>query len=436
MDGLPRGLVAWLTPALASLLAVAPSAQGEPHLVRRIEGRRPADYFGVALAGGGDVDHDGMADCIVGAYDYTQSLPFLSERRDPLPGRVSVFSGRDGTLLLDLESPSKSCMFGLAVADLGDANGDGHADILVGSPALPSPSDLGNRRRRPGRAFVYSGSDGSVLTSIVDQDGVGSFGWSVAGIGDVNGDGHADLAVSADTFVSVHSGEDGSQLFRVELDDGNPLSGPTLLGRAGDVDGDGVPDLVLGRPYADGGARDAGEARLVSGKTGAILRSWQPDEMHGLFGSAVCGVGDLNEDGHGEILIGATGLDRSGLHAGGAFVYSGKDGAELFRIDGPRAGLELGVSCAALGDVSGDGIPDFALGAAREGSGPFVPGRVRVYSGQDASLLFEVEGITAAAVGDVTGDGRAELATGVPDPGAGKGEKTPGLVRVWSLAAR
>jgi hypothetical protein len=447
------GLV--LATSLAALVAAARSDTGEedsepptrtsngPNAVERvsqdaiyrIEGQSSGDFFGVAVAGGGDVNGDSTPDFIVGAYNYVQQSPYLAlaGQDKPTSGYVQVFSGSSGNALHIFHGKSEDCAFGISVANAGDTDKDGHSDILVGSPfmsakALISPLGL----QKPGEVYVYSGADGSVLTILKDPKAGSSFGRSVAGVGDINGDGHADIAVgsrassSGDGAVLIYSGKDWTTLYRLKSNAIHSDAGAAVAS-AGDVNADGVPDILIGDSSADGEARNMGVARVFSGASGDVLHTWRGKAAFCSLGSAVAGLGDLNGDGHSDLLVCAKGLDRVGSNAGGAFVYSGKDGTELFSIDGPGEHFEFGIQCCVLGDVSGDGIPDFVVAAAGDG-------RARVYSGANGDLLFHAAGMAVASAGDITGDGKEELVTGVSTSEPGAEESKPGVVSVFSVA--
>lgn len=419
---------------ITALLTVACStsaAGGFQEPVLEIVGR--ASSFGVAVAGGGDVDADGVPDFIVGAYDLVQQMPqlALAGTARPTPGSVQVFSGRDGRVLHDFAGESSDHGFGLDVADAGDVNGDGHSDVLVAAPYVSAQAVL-TARGKPGLAHVYSGKDGSRLATLEGPStGIGHV-VSVSPLGDQNGDGHADVVVAYGYLppvagsVVAYSGRDWSVLFRLEGAEGEVRFAESI-GNAGDIDGDRVADVIVGAGGAVGGGRDRGVAKVFSGKTGSLIHAWTGEVDFAAFGSSVAGIGDVDRDGRSDLLVCAPRLGRKSAHSGGAFVYSGKAGTLLFALDGPGKNTEFGTDCCALGDVNGDTCPDFAVAAWRESGEVPRPGRTRVYSGMDGSLLFDCPGTAVGCAGDVDSDGFVEVVTGV------LGEVEPGVARIFSV---
>ncbi|MEP0844688.1 MAG: FG-GAP repeat protein [Phycisphaerae bacterium] len=296
-------------------------------------------YFGTALAGLPDVDGDGAGDVAVGA-------PSENTGASPLDaGRVHVFSGRTGALLRTLLSPNEesSGQFGYSVAGVPDVNGDGRGDVLVGAyredPGI-SPTDSG-------RAYLFSGADGILLHTLASphEDLGGNFGQSVAGVPDLDGDGAGDLVIGA---------------YR-----DNPPGAPV----------------------------DAGRAYVFSGATGAWIATLADptQEYSGYFGYRVAGLADVNGDGRGDILVGA--LRANGgwpTGTGRAYVFSGATGGLLLTLNSPNPENGGGFGCAVAGleDVNGDAIGDLLVGAYQEDvAGQADAGRAYVFSGATGQLL-------------------------------------------------
>jgi hypothetical protein len=387
--------------------------QDAPAPLFEVQGRAPDDGFGIAVAGGGDVDGDGTPDVVVGAFDVMAALPRLGAEVRPIAGYAQVLSGRDGRVLLTLESSSKDLGFGLDVALLGDVNGDGHADVAVAAPNM-SPAGLFDpfRGKRRGAVLVHSGADGALLRKLADPVASVHAQTSLALCGDLDGDGRPDLAVGHSGtdlgLVLVYSSQDWRVLLRVEAQEDG--FGSALAG-AGDVDGDGTPDVIVG-----------GVVRVLSGKTGETLHAWLGAEDPTALGSAVAGIGDVDGDGRADLLIGASRTGRTAEFAGAAFVHSGRAGELLYSLDGPHEGASLGHRVGAVGDVNGDACPDFAVTTHEHGA------RARIHSGKDGALLIEYPGSSVALAGDLDGDGKPEIVTG----GFVLGER--GRVRVHSPA--
>ncbi len=352
----------------------------------------PDARFGHALAAAGAVDADGVPDLVVGAHG--EELVFGSPTQSAFrPGVVFVYSGKTAQVILRLDEPGGGDTdFGFSVAGLGDVDADGHDDIAVGAPALTYHTGFqGWGSLIPGRAWIVSGADGALLHELVGQAAGDVFGYALAAVGDLDGDDVQDLAVSArqrDVFpplspesVSVFSGATGARLLAVRdpghappLIGGLPRFGSALAG-AGDLDGDGVPDILataVGDPLTLG---SLGQALLLSGADGSVLRRWNPT-YSGTFVASGFGLsiaaGDVSGDGVVDVLV---------AHGGAADVaaFSGTDDGHLdtLLLGGGGGGTEV----AVLGDVTGDGIGDFAVGEpGHDGSG-IDAGRVTVVAG-------------------------------------------------------
>jgi FG-GAP repeat len=162
---------------------------------------------------------------------------------------------------------------------------------------------------------------------------------------------------------------------------------------AGDIDGDGLPDLLVGAPGDATLGSDTGAAEARRGFDGALLHSWLGEAGGDEFGVAVARVGDVNADGHDDALIGAYRCDAIFLGGGRAYIMSGADGAPLLVLDPDGDGDdEFGIALAGIGDVDGDGVPDVAIGAHHDDLPQANMGSVRVCSGADGSTIHLVKG--------------------------------------------
>lgn len=390
---------------------------GSSFVLYQKSGHNAGDNFGYAVAAAGDVDGDGKEDFIVGA-------PDASPNGINKAGSVFVYSGATGALLFQKDGADSGGQFGIAVAGVGDVNGDGRVDFLVGDPSYEVPG-------APGRAFVYSGFNGSLLFQLDGQAAGDRFGWSVNGIGDMDGDGHPDFIIGApeasgggfrNGSVYVYSGQNGSLITQLN-GTYNTHFGFSVSG-SGDVNRDGVPDFIVGTAWAGAG----GAAYVYSGIDRSLLFQKDGANAGDGLGISVADAGDVDGDGFSDFIVGAEGTSSS---AGSAYLYSGKDGSLLYEKDGLVANAHFGRSVAGGSDMNGDGKPDFVVGA------PF-GGSAFVYSGIDGSLLFSETnlggffGFPIALTGDMTWDNRAEVVIGAggssPD-----GLSLAGLAYLYSL---
>ncbi|MBU0953270.1 MAG: integrin alpha [Nanoarchaeota archaeon] len=323
--------------------AAAPEIYGRAYLYSGRTGRvifsfeddpgQPSDYFGSAVAWAGDVNKDGWDDLAIGA----------SEHLDPVKGTVGkayIYSGRDGSEIRSYLGEQPFDFFGWAVANAGDVNQDGWPDLIVGARCW---DPVGEFWACDGKVYVYSGKDGQLLYEWTD--GAGGFGGAVSGLGDVNDDGVDDVIYGGNGadggrgIVYVRSGQDGSVLYSISGAADYEAFGQAVSG-VGDVDLDGSADfLVTGPQYeVPGGASDIGRAVLYSGRDGSVIHSWTGEEQADELGHAVSGAGDVDGDGVPDVLVGIrdqlTGGCRECTFNGWAYVFSGATGQKLYEWEG------------------------------------------------------------------------------------------------------
>ncbi|MCC6659999.1 MAG: FG-GAP repeat protein [Phycisphaerales bacterium] len=371
-------------PAAAQVTAVnPPAAQG-------------AGDFGRAVAAVADVNADGFGDVVVGAPgEHAPTKPNTS-------GRAYVMSGATGALIKVLSTPNAEVggQFGWSVSGIPDVNGDGRGDVIVGAPH----EDPGASAADCGRAYIFSGATGVLLKPLAGpgQHANAQFGWAVAGMPDVNGDGRGDVAIAANFdnlsglpglsgVVYLYSGASGAYLRALR----SPVPAESAqfgwsVGWVPDADGDGRPEVIVGAAF-DGPLSTpyCGRAYLFSASTGRYLRKFQsPAQIGlGLFGFSVCGVRDVDGDGRGDVVIGAPGDSpgASPLGTGRAYVYSGKTGVLLRKLVPPAAEAngKFGAAVAPLADVNADGRGDVIVGmpGVNPGGAANDSGQVYVYSG-------------------------------------------------------
>jgi hypothetical protein len=396
------------------LLAMIASAQtlGQHFLLNTVNGALTEELLGVSVRSIGDVNHDGVTDFIVGA-----ATGFPNVIADAPGGLVRVYSGKDGTLLYTLRGASAGDSFGWSVSGIGDVNKDGCDDFIVGAPfgTQGAPSS--------GYAKVFSGCDGSVLpyNDLAGDTAEAQFGWSVSGAGDVNGDGFPDFIVGApgdstngteSGTVKVFSGRDGSVLYVLRGSAAGAFFGGSVSS-VGDVNQDEFPDFIVGANGAD-------SATVFSGKNGSILYTLHGTSPGIYFGDSVSGAGDVNGDGFPDIIVGAPRDNKNGAESGSATVFSGRDGSILYTLYGRSAGNRFGWSVASAGDFNHDGHADVIVGAPFDDFRGTDSGSIRVFSGVDGSPLVtayghspgEWFGVSVFGVGDINGDGFSDFLVG------------------------
>lgn len=392
-----------------------------------VAGESAGDLFGTALAWLGDVNGDAVEDFAVGA-----PLGGVFNQ-----GTVFVFSGADGSELWRDQGVQLGDENGAALARAGDLNADGVADLVVGSPKVDTlaGADVGEVR-------VLSGVDGAVLWTWSGTAASDNFGASVGGGGDVDGDTAPDvvigvpgsdlLALDAGLAV-VLSGADGEPVceFRGSFAGGGCGSAVAF---AGNVDRDGRAEVVVGCPFEDGAAAGAGRALVFRGgpclhlKDSPLAENVSPGSN---YGWSVGRVGDLDGDGVEEFGVGAVWNDSQGFNSNGtAYIYSGADQTLIRSHDGEGDGHGFGAEVRRIGDVNGDSVQDYAVGAFHNGTLFFQGGMVRAFSGADGSVLHTVYGAARldhlgssidALDYDLNGDSVPDYLCGAPEANGGRG---------------
>lgn len=333
---------------------------------------------------------------------------------------------------------------GSLVENMGDVSGDGVDDVLVGGIEA-------------GESWLLSGplSGTSALSSVIRFTGSnsGPTGRSADAVGDVNGDGVADLLLGAfrAAYTQTEQGAAYMVLGPVTQDTSVDLAAFSLVGTAeydrlgmsvagaGDLDGDGIHDVVAGAGHADDGAPSGGVAYVVFGPVSGRLSAGDADlriaggSASGAFGSTMSSRADLDGDGRADLVVGAPYADVRIHDDGGAYVFLDlgaepalDEDAEVI-ISGAEKDDQIGTSLSTGPDATGDGAPDLALGIAfRSGShremgaawlsdGPLVAGR---YTVDDLGLLWTGEsewglaGYSVKVGPDLDGDGSGELFAG------------------------
>ncbi len=403
-------------------------------------GNQAGAYFGFSVAAAGDVNGDGYGDVIVGAWLYDNG------QEDE--GRAHVYLGSP-TGLADMpvwiaESDQNTAQLGWSVASAGDVNGDGFGDVIVGA------NRYDDGQPDEGRAYVYLGSPEGLSADPVwtaqGEQANAWFGVSVASAGDVNGDGYDDVIVGAWLYDDDHANEGRAFLYQGSepglsiapswTADGEQAGAQFgfSVAAAGDVNGDGYGDVIVGARSYDNGQINEGRAYVYFGSwlglTDTPAWSAESDQTGALFGYSVAGAGDVNGDGFSDVIVGSWLYDGDQIDEGRAFVYLGSaDGLSLtpaWTIESDQTGSTFSFSVAAAGDVNGDSYGDVIVGAAYYDHDQADEGRAFVYLGSESGLspapawtvLSDQPesqfGLSVATAGDVNGDGFADVIVGAP----------------------
>ncbi|MCT7949532.1 putative Ig domain-containing protein [Ancylothrix sp. C2] len=466
-----------------------------------INGEVTNEMSGFPVSSAGDVNGDGLADLIVAAPGNTPSSDINARKSYLVFGKtdttaINLNSLGTGGFIINGEAAGD--WTGWSFSSGGDVNGDGFADLIVGAPDA-DPASV----NRAGKSYVVFGktdtnavnlsslgSGGFIINGEVASD---QSGYSVSSAGDVNGDGFGDLIVgvpggSPASFPVGNPGFDptsgnytGKSYLVFGKTDTNTINLSSLgtggfiingqafgdqsgwsVSNAGDVNGDGLADLIIGARYADPASGSAaGKSYLVFGKTdtntinlsslgtgGLIINGEAAGDMSGV---SVNTAGDVNGDGLADVVVGTLFADTaSGVDAGKSYLVFGKTntdainlnslGTEGFIINGEAANDFSGISVNSAGDINGDGLTDLIVGAplADTASGVDAGKSYLVFGKTDNTAInlsslgtggfiingeatYDNSGSSVSSAGDVNGDGLADLIVGAPfaDPASG-----------------
>lgn len=376
------------------------------------------DHLGFALGISGNVNGRGERRLLVGAYGHDSA--------GDNAGAVFVLSLAGDTLRI-LPGEHAGDRFGASLAVPGDLNGDGVEDLAVGAPGSDLTDSTGPDA---GRVYLISGLDGSIIRSVKGPSNGKRFGQTLAALGDVDSDGISDLAVGQPSEVDaseldlsvvwIVSGATGRLMRRLTSGIADDRFGYAIAS-AGDLDSDGVDDLLVGAYRDSQGGMSAGAVYIFSGKNGSLINTLYGEELFGQYGYAVAGGHDLNGDGRPDIAVGARFDDHGGGRSGRVFLYSGFDGRLIHTLNAVAAGEQFGSTIGFGPDLDGDGVSELAIGAVRAGIDRVRAGATYLISVRDATHpQFQVEGEGGGDAfgqsfvfpGDINGDGIADLIVG------------------------
>ncbi|MGL1922598.1 MAG: FG-GAP-like repeat-containing protein [Hyphomicrobiales bacterium] len=435
----------------------------------RLDGAKKDDDAGYSVSSAGDVNGDGYDDIIIAAPEADHngkanngsSYVVFGGREGFLANKnLSTLDGSDG---FRLDGVNINDQAGRQVSSAGDINDDGYDDIIIGA------SKADNNINGSGSSFVVFGKAGGFAAGMnlstldgengfrLDGGGIADYsGVSVANAGDVNGDGYDDIIIGANGAENnsgssyVVFGNKNGYDPTLDLDNlglngfeiggevgaaGHDYSGGSVAS-AGDVNGDGYDDIIIGATHADGSVDTSGNAYVIYGRFNntdidlSLLNGYSGSKISGvsvgnLTGGSVSSAGDINGDGYDDIIIGAANADYNGRANSGSsyvvfgqknglgpnFILSAMDGSDGFRIDGGKAVDLSGTSVSAAGDVNADGYDDLIVGAYAADDGGVTSGSTYIIYGgtqfsasaQDASFGDDI--VTGTVFNDVLNGG-------------------------------
>ena len=324
----------------------------------------PGDQLGTGVEAAGDTNHDGIPDVVA-------SGPSGA-------GVAHIYSGRDGRVLQTFRSTNADESFGNHVSGAGDVDGDGYADVIVGAPGKEGESKV------PGHAYVYSGKDGSLLFALEGERAGDGFGSSVAGFAD--GKNHVLVVGAPGAGpthhgrVFVYDSRTRQLKFTIESDATGDKLGYMFVSVPGDADGDGVPDVYASDWSNAARGRSTGRIYMASGASGKILYSLTGETAGDGFGTSPSMAGDVDGDGRADLIVGAWQFGGAAASGGKAYLYSGRDGHLLKTYTCRTPGDTLGFDAVGLGDVDGDGTADLLITSGWSAVNGHHSGRVFVIS--------------------------------------------------------
>ena len=394
------------------------------------DGNQTDALFGFSVSTAGDVNGDGYSDVIVGAYRY--NVVYADD------GRAFVYYGSASGLSVTpnwtAESNQEYSFFGYSVSTAGDVNGDGYSAVIVGAYRYEN----GSGQTDEGRAFVYHGSASGLSLSAdwtaESNQANANFGRSVSTAGDVNADGYSDIIIGAYNFTNGQASEGKAYVFRgssigvtssapweIESNQANTFFGWSVSS-AGDVNGDGYSDVIVGARNFDNGQDDEGIVYVYHGMASSPGVSashsfvTESDQANAFMGWSVSSAGDVNGDGYSDVLVGLRNFDNGQTDEGQVRLYYGSQSGitetGFWSAESNFVNSYFGQSVSSAGDVNGDGYSDVIIGAHLYSS----QGRVFAYygnekTGKNASVQQKIPNTnTVVSSGGLTGfNGQVKL---------------------------
>ena len=382
--------------------------------------------FGISVSGADDVNGDGYSDLVIGAEGFNSGT-----------GRTYLYYGSssmDNTADVIMNGETNTNSFGGSVSNAGDVNGDGYSDIVIGAY---------NHNNAVGKVYVYYGGtsmNNSADLSMTGEASFSNYGNSVSGAGDMNGDGYSDLIVGAHNLNSQTGrsylymyGMTGTLISELNISGDVTLHEVgASVSSAGDVNGDGYDDVIIGAPYS-AGAGFGGDAYIFFG--GINMDNIADVTLGGeaannRFGASVSTAGDVNGDGYSDVIVGAWAYSSQ---RGRAYIYYG--GAVMNAVadvvmTGASPSNNFGASVSTAGDVNADGYSDVIIGAygysAYTGLAYIFYGGASMNNVSDVFMIGEASnnnfGYSVSSAGDLNGDGYSDVIAGAYGYSANKGK--------------
>jgi hypothetical protein len=408
-------------------------ASNSPSLeIREVrESNQVRAHYGFQVSGAGDVNADGYSDVAVSAWGWSSP--------EPNEGAVFVHRGSPSTAIAGggITAGDTQDLFGSSL-DVGDITGDGLDDLIVGAPGAD-------------RAYVAVGPLWATPVWNKQGQAGSGFGRSAAIVGDVNGDGNEDVLVGAPLYTNGQAQEGRVELYlggpggpgSSPVWSYEPNLASIQLGKSvatGDVNGDGYPDVVIGAPgYDNGSSTDVGAAFVFFGNGTGLATSPSVtllgEQSFAGFGNAVA-TANVNGDAYSDIAVSAPFFTADQTREGVVFIYhgtaTGPSTAFTKRLEGTTADAEFGSAIASAGDINRDGRGDFIVGSPRYSNGQPNEGRMSFYLGSatglnsalqhlESDLAGALYGASLAGVGDIDGDYRSDVSIGAPGHSSGAG---------------